>query len=110
MKLLEAYKGKGWKLTWEGAWHENTQRTANDAEDADAADFAAGGDMPRLCPGALSHGRTACEAASRGRGGSKRDAAFTTFYSESDQPYQILMKPCVKNEYTMFETLRFQQR
>ena len=39
----------------------------NAAEDADAAEFAAGGDMTTVS--GLSHGQTACEPASRGGGG-----------------------------------------
>ena len=42
---------------------------ANDAEDADAPDFAAGGDMPTASAGGLSHGQPACEPAGRGEGG-----------------------------------------
>ena len=38
----------------------------NDAEDADAAEFAASGDMPTVSPERLSHGQTAFEPASRG--------------------------------------------
>ena len=38
----------------------------NDAEDADAAEFAAGGDMPTESPGGVRHGQTACEPASPG--------------------------------------------
>ena len=38
----------------------------NDAEDADAAEFSAGGDMPTVPLGGLSHGQTACEPASCG--------------------------------------------
>ena len=41
--------GKGRKLAWQGAGHENT---AN-AEDADAVAFAAGGDMPTVSPGGI---------------------------------------------------------
>ena len=55
-------RGKGRKLAWQGAWHENTYAIddANDAEDADAADFAAGGDMPTASQGGgVSHGQTA---------------------------------------------------
>ena len=55
-------RGKGRKLAWQGAWHENTCAIddANDAEDADAADFAAGGDMPTASQGGgVSHGQTA---------------------------------------------------
>ena len=51
--------GKGRKLAWHGAKY-------NDAENADAAEFAAGGDMPTVFAGGLSHGQTACEPASRG--------------------------------------------
>ena len=40
-------RGKGRKLAWQGAWHEKH----NDAEDADAAEFAAGGDMPTMSLG-----------------------------------------------------------
>ena len=60
---------KGRKLAWQGAWHENMQGTANDAEDADDADFSASRDMPRLSPGGLSHGQTASEPARQGGGG-----------------------------------------
>ena len=38
-------------------------------EDADAAEFAAGGNMPMVSPGGLSHGQTACEPASWGEEG-----------------------------------------
>ena len=40
---------------------------ANDAEGADAADVASGGDKPTVFPGGVSHGQTACEPA-RGDG------------------------------------------
>jgi len=43
---------------------------ANDAEDANAADCAAGGDIPTASREGLSHGQTACEPASGGGGGS----------------------------------------
>ena len=57
-------RGKGKKLAWQGLGMKH-----NDAEDADAAKFAAGGDMPTASPGGLSHGQTAWEPASRGGGG-----------------------------------------
>ena len=49
IKLDLRPRGKGRKLAWQGAGHENT---AN-AEDADAVAFAAGGDMPTVSPGGI---------------------------------------------------------
>ena len=72
-------RGTGWKLAWQGAWHENT-------EDADAAEFTAAGDMPTVSPGGLSHGQTAC-AASRGGGVVKYEVSC-------DWRFQPPPKPC----------------
>ena len=47
-------RGKGKKLAWQGLGMKH-----NDAEDADAAKFAAGGNMPTASSGGLSHGQTA---------------------------------------------------
>ena len=67
-------RGKGKKLAWQGLGMKH-----NDAEDADAAKFAAGGDMPTASPGGLSHGQTAWEPASRGGGGVVKYEAQLSF-------------------------------
>ena len=68
---------------------------ANDAEDADAPDFA--GDMATASPGGLNHGQTACEPVSRGGGGVNYEVSCDWRF----QPPQLaeasfcdILKPC----------------
>ena len=73
-KKLEA-QGKGQKLAWQGAFHENTMMLRMGAEFATRGDMRTVSVLPNLLPGVtcgrcprwrLGHGQTACEPASWG--------------------------------------------
>ena len=70
---------------------------ANDAEDADAPDFA--GDMATASPGGLSHGQTACEPVSRGGELTMKfhaigDSSPPSWQKLAFVTYYDILKPC----------------